>query len=218
MRTLAEDTSPEAERVLLLRWRQAAPARKFALVLDTTRSMREFMLAGLRDRHPQETPARLRRLFADLWLGPDLARKAWKAARCDLRGRGTLSTIQTPAAALAREKKAKLVTGNPEFKEVQKQISPMSARRASAFGMSWWNGEPGQAALANARHAFAHARQVFAHCFIAWSSLNFSHSVAQVSHIFAHASAACAPAGPKHDWMHAEHDDAHAEHSSRHFA
>jgi hypothetical protein len=77
MRTLAEDTSPDAERVLIELWRQATPARKFALVLDTTRSMQEFMLAGLRERHPQDSPARLRRRFAQLWLGPDLATRAY---------------------------------------------------------------------------------------------------------------------------------------------
>jgi len=77
MRTLAEDTSPEAERVLIDLWRTATPERKFALVLDTTRALQEFMLAGLRERYPHATPARLRRLFADLWLGPDLARKAY---------------------------------------------------------------------------------------------------------------------------------------------
>jgi hypothetical protein len=77
MRTLAEDTSPEAERVLIELWRQATPARKFALVLDTTRSMQEFMLAGLRERHPQDSPARLRRRFAQSWLGPDLATRAY---------------------------------------------------------------------------------------------------------------------------------------------
>ena len=77
MRTLAEDTSPEAERVLIDLWRAATPARKFALALDTTRALQEFMLAGLRERHPRASPARLRRLFADQWLGPDLARKAY---------------------------------------------------------------------------------------------------------------------------------------------
>jgi hypothetical protein len=77
MRTLAEDTSPEAERVLIQLWRQATPARKFALVLDTTRAVQEFMLTGLRERYPQDTPARLRCRFAEQWLGPELARQAY---------------------------------------------------------------------------------------------------------------------------------------------
>jgi len=77
MRTLAEDTSSETERVLIDLWRKATPARKFAIVFDTTRSMQEFMLAGLRERHPQDSPATLRRRFAELWLGSDLARRAY---------------------------------------------------------------------------------------------------------------------------------------------
>jgi hypothetical protein len=77
MRTLAEDTSPEAERVLIELWRQATPARKFALVLDTTRSMQEFMLAGLRQRYPHDSPGSLRRRFAHAWLGPDLANRVY---------------------------------------------------------------------------------------------------------------------------------------------
>jgi len=76
MRTLAEDTSPEAERVLIELWRQASPARKLSLILNTTRTLQEFLLAGLRERHPDEPPERLRRRFADLWLGPDLASRA----------------------------------------------------------------------------------------------------------------------------------------------
>jgi hypothetical protein len=77
MRRLAEDTSPEAERVLIDLWRQATPARKFALVLDTTRTLQEFMLTGLRERYPHDTPARLRYRFSELWLGPELTRRAY---------------------------------------------------------------------------------------------------------------------------------------------
>ena len=77
MRTLAEDTSPEAEQVLIELWRQATPARKFALVLDTTRALQEFMWTGLRERYPHETPEQLRHRFAELWLGSELARQAY---------------------------------------------------------------------------------------------------------------------------------------------
>ena len=86
VRTLAEDTSPEAQRVLIELWREATPARKFALVLDTTRSVQEFMLSGLRERHPDESPARVRRRFAELWLGPELARRVYGDATDDSHG------------------------------------------------------------------------------------------------------------------------------------
>jgi hypothetical protein len=77
MRTLASDTHPDAERVLLELLRRASPARKMAMVLSANRTARALALTGLRERHPGDSPARLRRRLADLWLGPDLAAKAY---------------------------------------------------------------------------------------------------------------------------------------------
>jgi hypothetical protein len=77
MRTLAMDTSAEAEAVLLKLWRSASPARKLKIVLDANRTARALAMAGLRERFPGESPARLQRRLADLWLGPDLAAKAY---------------------------------------------------------------------------------------------------------------------------------------------
>ena len=77
MSPLMRDTSPEAERVLVNLWRKATWARKFSIAFDTTCALQEFALAGLRDRYPQETRAQLRRRFADLWLGPELAKRAY---------------------------------------------------------------------------------------------------------------------------------------------
>jgi len=74
---LAEDTQPEAERVLIELLRSASPARKIALVLSANRTTRELALTGLRDRHPADSSAQLRRRLADLWLGPKLAAKAY---------------------------------------------------------------------------------------------------------------------------------------------
>ncbi|MBK9140191.1 MAG: hypothetical protein IPM17_15740 [Verrucomicrobia bacterium] len=77
MRTLAEDTSPEAERVLIALWRQASPARKIELICSANRIARDLALCGLRVRFPTESPERLRRRLADLWLGKTLAEKAY---------------------------------------------------------------------------------------------------------------------------------------------
>ena len=77
MRTLAGDRHPEAKRVLIELWCGASPARKVAVVLSANRTARELALTGLRERHPSESPARLRRRLADLWLGPELAAKAY---------------------------------------------------------------------------------------------------------------------------------------------
>ena len=77
MRTLAEDTDPKAERAWLELLRAASPARKLELVLSANRTGRLLALTGLRERHPAESPTRLRRRLADLWLGPELAAKAY---------------------------------------------------------------------------------------------------------------------------------------------
>jgi hypothetical protein len=77
MRTLAADTSPQAERVLIELWRRASPARKMAMVLSANQTARALAMTGLRERHPGDSPARLQRRLADLWLGPELAAKAY---------------------------------------------------------------------------------------------------------------------------------------------
>jgi hypothetical protein len=88
MRTLAADTTAEAERVLIELLRQATPARKFAMVVSANEAGRRLALAGLRDRFPGESPVRLRRRLADLWLGPELASKAYGPLRDDDGARG----------------------------------------------------------------------------------------------------------------------------------
>lgn len=77
MRTLAEDTKPEAEKALIDLLRSASAKRKMEMVLSANRTARLLALTGLQQRHPGESPARLRRRLADLWLGPELAAKAY---------------------------------------------------------------------------------------------------------------------------------------------
>lgn len=77
MRTLAEDTHPQAEQVLIDLLRKASPARKLAMLLSANRTARMLALTGLRERHPGDSPEQLRRRLADLWLGPDLAGAAY---------------------------------------------------------------------------------------------------------------------------------------------
>ncbi len=77
MQKLAEDTTPEAEAVLIKLWATATPARKIAMVLSANRTARLLAMAGLRERHPGESAKQLQRRLADLWLGPELALKAY---------------------------------------------------------------------------------------------------------------------------------------------
>ncbi len=77
MRALAEDTSQEAEQLLIGLWRRATVERKLQMIVSANLSSRQLALAGLKRRHPEDPPERLRRRLADLWLGPELALKAY---------------------------------------------------------------------------------------------------------------------------------------------
>jgi hypothetical protein len=77
MTTLSPDTSPEIERIQIERLRRMPTWRKMALVGDMNHAVRTLALAGLRQRHPGDTPARRYRRLADLMLGPELAARVY---------------------------------------------------------------------------------------------------------------------------------------------
>ncbi len=77
MRTQSPDTSPEAERVLIELLRKAPVWRRLQLADRMSNMVRGLSLAGLRIRHPVASEAELRRRFADIHLGPELASKAY---------------------------------------------------------------------------------------------------------------------------------------------
>ena len=69
MTTLPSDTSPEIERMQIERLRQMPSWRKIELVGDMNQTVRTLALAGLRQRHPDDTSTQRRRRLADLMLG-----------------------------------------------------------------------------------------------------------------------------------------------------
>ena len=77
MTTLSPDTHPEIERLQIERLRQMPSWRKMALMAGMNQTVRTLALAGLRWRHPDDSPAQRRRRLADLLLGPDLAATAY---------------------------------------------------------------------------------------------------------------------------------------------
>lgn len=77
MRTQSRDTSPEAERVLIELLRQAPAWRRLQLADRMSSTVRNLSLAGLRARHPRANEAELRRRFADIHLGPELAAQVY---------------------------------------------------------------------------------------------------------------------------------------------
>ena len=63
-----EDTTPEAERVIIELARATPVWRKFEQVAETTETCRAFAMAGLRERYPEATQEELRRRLAALVL------------------------------------------------------------------------------------------------------------------------------------------------------
>jgi hypothetical protein len=77
MRTQSPDTSPEAEQVLIGLLRQAPAWRRLQLADRMSATVRELCLAGLRTRYPKASEAEIRRRFADIHLGSELAAKVF---------------------------------------------------------------------------------------------------------------------------------------------
>ena len=77
MRTQSPDTSPEAERVLIELLRQAPAWRRLQLTDRMSATTRQLCLAGIRSRHPQASPAEMRRRFAEIHLGSELAARVY---------------------------------------------------------------------------------------------------------------------------------------------
>ena len=63
-----EDTSPDAERVLIELARATPVWRKFEQIAETTETCRAFAMAGLRKRYPDATEEELHRRLAALVL------------------------------------------------------------------------------------------------------------------------------------------------------
>jgi len=80
MTTLSPDTSPHIERIQIERLRRMPAWRKLSLVGEMNRAVRDLALAGLRQRHPDDTPARRRRRLATLLLGKELAARVYGPA------------------------------------------------------------------------------------------------------------------------------------------
>ena len=77
MGVLSRDTHPEIEQMQLEGLRRMPDWRKMELVGEMWRTVRTLALAGLRARHPHDSPVQIRRRLADLMLGPELAERAY---------------------------------------------------------------------------------------------------------------------------------------------
>ena len=78
--TLAADSSPEAERIQLERWREMTPLEKARTVSALTRAVQELSLAGIRLRHPHASEDECLLRLAEIKLGRRLMAQAYPDA------------------------------------------------------------------------------------------------------------------------------------------
>ena len=76
-RALHADTDAWAEEIQFKFFREAPAWRKLEIAGDLTKGMLQLAESGLRSRHPQASPAEIRRRLADMLLGPELAAKVY---------------------------------------------------------------------------------------------------------------------------------------------
>lgn len=79
MKTLAEDTAPAAERVLVQLWREMPAWRKMELVGAMNVTVKTLARAGLVRRFPNASAQEIERRLADILLGTELAARVYGA-------------------------------------------------------------------------------------------------------------------------------------------
>ena len=83
MALLSSDTSPEAERMHIALFRQASPARRFALARSLSQTAMGLSRQAIRRRHPAASDEDVLLLFVEYHYGRDLASRL----RADLERR-----------------------------------------------------------------------------------------------------------------------------------
>ena len=76
-RSAVNDTSPEAHRIQMAIYARMPAGRRIRQAVSRSESLRKMVWQRVAEAHPQAAPDRLRRLFAERWLGPELARRVY---------------------------------------------------------------------------------------------------------------------------------------------
>ncbi|MFN0108359.1 MAG: hypothetical protein ACKVZH_05845 [Blastocatellia bacterium] len=77
MRTLAEDTPPEIERIIIEGYRRMSAAQKLQIMQDLQQSARLLALGEIRRQHPQASERELQLRLASRWIEPEMMHKAF---------------------------------------------------------------------------------------------------------------------------------------------
>ena len=81
-----EDTSPEAEAVLIALYRKMSPEKKMRQVGALNRTVKQLALSRLREEDPEATDEVLKLRLAALWLDPALLLAAYGRERLEAAG------------------------------------------------------------------------------------------------------------------------------------
>ena len=76
-RQLHPGEDPRIEAMQFARFRDAPPCEKMRMFVGLNNAARQLALTGLQTRYPEATERELRRLLADLLLGPELAERVY---------------------------------------------------------------------------------------------------------------------------------------------
>ena len=83
---LFEDTSPEAEAVLIALYRKMSPEKKMRQVEELTQGVQLLALSRLQQEDPSATDEVLKLRLAALWLEPELLLAAYGRERLEAAG------------------------------------------------------------------------------------------------------------------------------------
>lgn len=75
------DTHPKIEQMQIEFIRRMPSWKKIAVMDGLNETVRTLAVTGIKQRHPDATPAQVRRMLADLILGEELARKVYDHAK-----------------------------------------------------------------------------------------------------------------------------------------
>jgi hypothetical protein len=81
MSTPYSDTHPKMEQMQIEFIRRMPSWKKMSMVEGLNETVKTLAVTGIKQRHPDATPEQVRRMLADLMLGPELARKVYDDAR-----------------------------------------------------------------------------------------------------------------------------------------
>ncbi len=81
MSVLSSDTHPKMEALQIQFIRRMPAWKKISIVDGLNETVKTLAISGIKQRHPEATPAQIHRILADLMLGADLARKVYDHAR-----------------------------------------------------------------------------------------------------------------------------------------